>query len=252
MMIFESSYDRLLRAARSCGNRVRQGFGRQTVLDRPDEMETVSDDGYRRIRTDIIFGRLPPAQKLRLEAMREDYGVSVSTLREILSRLASDGFVLAEGRRGFEVAPVSAEDLKGLAELRLLLESHAMEQSFAHGDMEWEGRVVSAHHKLAATERAMSSKKANHQLWKRYDGEFHQALISSCGSRPLMDAHAAVFDKYFRYLILALSYRGDVVPRQHQQLLDCALKRDAGRAKTILAAHINECVEHTLTTGRLR
>ena len=248
----EISYDPLLRAARSCGNRVRQGFGRQTVLDRPDEVETVSDDGYRRIRTDIIFGRLPPAQKLRLEAMREDYGVSVSTLREILSRLASDGFVLAEGRRGFEVAPVSAEDLKGLAELRLLLESHAMEQSFAHGDMEWEGRVVSAHHKLAATERAMSSKKANHQLWKRYDGEFHQALISSCGSRPLMDAHAAVFDKYFRYLILALSYRGDVVPRQHQQLLDCALKRDAGRAKTILAAHINECVEHTLTTGRLR
>jgi GntR family transcriptional regulator, carbon starvation induced regulator len=226
---------------------------RQTVLDSPDAAETVSDDGYRRIRTDIIFGRLPPAQKLRLEAMREDYGVSVSTLREILSRLSSDGFVLAEGRRGFEVAPVSAEDLKGLAELRLLLESHAMEQSFAHGDMEWEGRVVSAHHKLSATERAMSTKKAAiHQLWKRYDGEFHQALISSCGSRPLMEAHAAVFDKYFRYLILALSYRGDVVPRQHQQLLDCALKRDAGRAKTILAAHINECVEHTLSTGRLR
>src|SRR6185503_16733637 len=89
---------------------------------------------------------------------------------------------------------------ESLAELRLLLESHAMEQSFARGDMEWEGRVVSAHHKLAATERMMSTKKANHQLWKRYDGEFHQAVISNCGSRPLMEAHAAVFDKYFRYL----------------------------------------------------
>ena len=222
------------------------------MLDRPEGAETVSDDGYRRIRTDIIFGKLPPEYKLRLEAMREDYGVSVTTLREILSRLSSDGLVLAEGRRGFEVAPVSAQDLKGLAELRLLLESHAMEQSFARGDMEWEGRVVSAHHKLAATERTMSTKKANHQLWKRYDGEFHQALISNCGSRPLMEAHAAVFDKYFRYLILALSYRGDVVPRQHQQLLECALKRDAARAKTVLAQHINECVDHTLTTGRLR
>ena len=222
------------------------------MLDRPEGAETVSDDGYRRIRTDIIFGKLPPEHKLRLEAMREDYGVSVTTLREILSRLSSDGLVLAEGRRGFEVAPVSAQDLKGLAELRLLLESHAMEQSFARGDMEWEGRVVSAHHKLAATERVMSTKKANHQLWKRYDGEFHQAVISNCGSRPLMEAHAAVFDKYFRYLILALSYRGDVVPRQHQQLLECALKRDADRAKAVLAQHINECVDHTLTTGRLR
>src|SRR6187401_2631555 len=203
-----------------------------TLIERTDEIETIGDDGYRRIRADIVLGRLLPGQKLKLDGLKETYGVSVSTLREILSRLSSEGLVLAEGRRGFEVAPVSAQDLKGLAELRLLLESHAMEQSFAHGDMEWEGRVVSAHHKLAATERAMSSKKANHQLWKRYDGEFHQALISSCGSRPLMDAHAAVFDKYFRYLILALSYRGDIVPRQHQQLLECALKRDAARAKT--------------------
>ncbi len=89
--------------------------------------------------------------------MKESYGVSVSTLREILSRLTSEGLVLAEGRRGFEVAPVSVDNLKELAELRLLLEGHAMEASFARADMEWEGRIVSAHHKLAATERLMSS-----------------------------------------------------------------------------------------------
>ncbi|MFZ0849771.1 MAG: FCD domain-containing protein [Hyphomicrobiaceae bacterium] len=220
-------------------------------MDRPEEAETISDDGYRRIRSDIVFGKLRPAQKLRLEALREAYGVSVSTLREILSRLSSEGLVVAEGRRGFEVAPVSADDLKDLAGLRLLLEGHAMERSFARGDMEWEGRVVSAHHKLSATERGMTSKKANQQLWKQYDGEFHQALISSCGSRALVQAHAAVFDKYFRYLILALSFRGDVVPRQHQQLLECALRRDAARAKTVLTAHITECVDHAIATGQL-
>src|SRR5262245_53343997 len=119
-----------LRREPCCVNRRGLVLWRKTVLDRPDEVETVSDDAYRRIRTDIIFGRLPPAHKLRLEAVREEYGVSVSTLREILSRLSSEGFVVAEGRRGFEVAPVSARELQGLAELRLLLESHAMEQSF--------------------------------------------------------------------------------------------------------------------------
>jgi GntR family transcriptional regulator, carbon starvation induced regulator len=222
------------------------------VLDRSGDTGNVGDDGYQRIRGDIIFGKLPPSHKLRLEAMRGDYGVSVSTLREILSRLSSDGFVLAEGRRGFEVAPVSADDLRDLAGLRLLLESHAMEQSFANAEMEWEGRVVSAHHKLATTERAMSSKKADHRLWKRYDGEFHQALISNCGSRALTDMHATVFDKYFRYLILAHSYRGDIGLRQHQQLLECALKRDATRAKAVLANHINECLEHTLKMEALR
>ena len=100
-----------------------------TLIERTEESETVGDDGYRRIRADIVFGRLPPGQKLKLDGLKESYGVSVSTLREILSRLASEGFVLAEGRRGFEVAPVSVENLKELAELRLLLEAHAMEAS---------------------------------------------------------------------------------------------------------------------------
>jgi GntR family transcriptional regulator, carbon starvation induced regulator len=222
------------------------------LLDRVEEPATVGDDGYRRIRSDIIFGKLGPAQKLRLERLKEDYGVSVSTLREILSRLSSEGLVIAEGHRGFEVAPISVQDLKELADLRLLLETHALDLSFSSGDMEWEGRVVSAHHKLAATERALSTKKGRADLWKRYDGEFHQALISNCGSQALMKTHAAVFDRYFRYQVLALNYRGEEPARQHQQLLECALKRDAARAKSVLSAHVTGCVEHALATGTLR
>jgi DNA-binding GntR family transcriptional regulator len=183
------------------------------------------------MRSDIIFGRLRPNQKLRLEALKDDYGVSISTLREILSRLSSEGFVIAEGRRGFEVAPVSAANLRELAELRTLLECHAMERSFARGDMEWEGRVVSAHHKLAAVEQKMNAGKSEDALWKRYDGEFHQALISNCGSRELIDAHQLVFDKYFRYPILSADRRGMEPIEQHRQLLDCALARDSKRGE---------------------
>jgi DNA-binding GntR family transcriptional regulator len=223
-----------------------------TLIERVEESETIGDDGYRRIRADIVLGRLPPEQKLRLDGLKESYGVSVSTLREILSRLTSEGLVLAEGRRGFEVAPVSIDNLKELAELRLLLEGHAMEASFARADMEWEGRVVAAHHKLAATERLMSSKIGEPDLWKRYDSEFHRQLISNCGSQTLMEAHAAVFDKYFRYQMIALNYRGDEPARQHQALLACALARDAVRAKSVLVDHVTGCVAHALAAGTLR
>ena len=223
-----------------------------TLVERTEEQEAVGDDGYRRIRADIVFGRLRPGQKLRLEGLKEDYGVSVSTLREILNRLAAEGFVLAEGRRGFEVAPISAANLRELAELRLLLEQHAMGVSFAHADVEWEGRVVSAHHKLASTERLMETGLGELEQWKRYDGEFHQALISNCGSRMLIETHALVFDKYFRYLMVAFKYRHEEPAAQHKALLDCALQRDATTAKTILAAHVNNCVAHALTTTSLR
>jgi DNA-binding GntR family transcriptional regulator len=223
-----------------------------SLIERADETEAVGDDGYRRIRSDIIFGRLRPGQKLKLDGLKETYGVSVSTLREILNRLTAEGFVLAEGRRGFEVAAVSIDNLKELAALRLLLESHAMEASFANADVEWEGRVVSAHHKLASTERLMESDIGEPEQWKRYDGEFHQALISNCGSRVMMETHALVFDKYFRYQMVAFNYRGGEPAVQHKTLLDCALRRDAATAKTILAKHVNNCVEHALATASLR
>ena len=107
--------------------------------------ETAGERAYRRIRRDILFGGLAPAQKLKLDGLKESYGISISTLRELLNRLSSEGLIIAEGARGFEVAPISPENLKEVANLRQLLECHAMELSFAAGDMEWEGRVVAAH-----------------------------------------------------------------------------------------------------------
>jgi GntR family carbon starvation induced transcriptional regulator len=175
----------------------------------------------------------------------------VSTLREILNRLVAEGFVIAEGKRGFEVSPVTAENLKELAALRLLLETHAMRVSFEKADVEWEGRVVSAHHKLASTERLMESGIGELEQWKRYDGEFHQALISNCGSQVLMQTHALIFDKYFRYQMIAFSYRGREPSEQHMALLKSALSRDADAAEAVLRTHVNNCVEHALTTKSL-
>jgi DNA-binding GntR family transcriptional regulator len=221
-----------------------------TFLDHP--AETISENAYKRMRTDIIFGRLPPRQKLKLDKLKSSYGASISTLREVLSRLASEGFVLAEGQRGFEVSDVSAGNLKEIAALRQLLEGHALAQSFAAGDMEWEGRVVAAHHKLASMERLMQSgDRSQTESWKRYDWEFHQALISACGSHALMETHAGVFDKYLRYQMIALSYRGDIAAREHQFLLECALSRDAETAQRILAEHVSGGVEHALATGTI-
>ena len=77
-------------------------------------------------------------------------------------------------------------------------------------------------------------------------------LISNCGSRALLDTHAAVFDRYFRYQMIALNYRGDEPARQHQALLECALARDSVRAKSVLFDHVTGCVAHALATGTIR
>lgn len=215
-------------------------------------IETTGEKAYRRIRGDIIFGRLPPSQKLKLDGLKEAYGVSVSTLRELLNRLTSEGLIVAESARGFEVAAVSDQNFKELANLRQLLECHALQQSFALGGMEWEGRVVAAHHKLALMEKKMmSGDRGAPELWKRYDWEFHHALLSACGSKALLDIHSAVYDKYLRYQMIAVVFRGEIAAREHRQLLDCALNRDAAGAQAVLVKHIQDCVAYTLSKGAL-
>jgi DNA-binding GntR family transcriptional regulator len=222
------------------------------MLTRTADYDSVSERAYRRIRDDVIFGKLVPGEKLKLDRLREEYGASVGTLRELLSRLASEGLVIAEGQRGFEVAPVSAENLREIAALRLLLESHALTQSFGAGDMDWEGRVVSAHHKLSAIEKKLlAGERADPEIWKRYDWEFHHALISACGSNALLETHAPVYDKYLRYQMVAGIFRGEIAALEHQKLLECALSRDAKTACEVLVMHIEACVDFTLTKGKL-
>jgi DNA-binding GntR family transcriptional regulator len=213
---------------------------------------TAGQTAYARIRSDIVFGRIAPGQKLRLDRLRAAYGVAVGTLREILARLAAEGLVLAEGQRGFEVPPVTASELRELAGLRLLLESHALAQSFAAGDVEWEGRVVAAHHKLEVVERRMiAGRRDEAPAWKRYDGEFHQALISACGSRALMDAHLNAFDRYLRYLMVAFAFRGEAAAAEHRALRDAALDRDAPAAVAVLERHIGGCIDFALASGAI-
>ncbi|MBD3765569.1 MAG: GntR family transcriptional regulator [Rhodobacterales bacterium] len=145
---------------------------------------TLFQSTYQRLRADIIFGRRPPGQRLRLEELREGYGASVPTLREVLNRLASEGFVATEDQRGFAVAPVSAENLRELAQLRKLIEGDAMAQS--------------------------------------------------------------VFDKYLRYQMVYLTFRGEIAAAEHRALLQAALARDVAAARQVLERHIDGGVDHAL------
>lgn len=208
---------------------------------------TVGLTTYETIRNDIIFGRLEPDKKLKLDSMKASYKASISTLRESLNRLASEGFVVAAEQRGFFVAPVSASDLKEIADLRALLECTALRLSIEKGDTDWEGTVASAHHKLhRMEEQLLSGDESQKELWKRYDAEFHQSLISACGSRNLLELHGTIYDKYLRYQMQILTYRGKSAVNEHRRLFEAAMERDIDRADKLLRHHIESGLKHTL------
>ena len=208
---------------------------------------TVGTSTYEQIKHDIIFGILHPGTKLKLGQLKDKYNASVSTLRETLSRLASDGFVRAEEQRGFFVTRVSREDLTEIANLRVLLECHALTTSIENGDHEWEGNLVAAHHKLSRIEsKLLEGDTSEKELWKRFDWEFHLAMIQACNNSNLLALHSTIFDKYLRYQMLVLTNRGQSAVDEHQSMFDAALSRDASLASQILKDHILGGLSHTL------
>ena len=80
---------------------------------------TLIEQAYARLRDDIVTGQLGPGERLRVEHLKTDYGVSAGTLREAITRLASDALVVTEGQRGFRVAPIALEDLEDITNLRV-------------------------------------------------------------------------------------------------------------------------------------
>ena len=216
-------------------------------MDMNKAANTVRTSTYERIKRDIIFGVLAPGTKLKLDRLKSEYETSVPTLREALNRLSADGFVQSPEQRGFLVTPVSAEDLVEIANLRILLECHALEQSIEAGDTDWEADLVAAYHRLNLIEKRMQNgENSQKELWKRYDWEFHLASIKACSSQNLLSLHSTIYDKYLRYQMLVLTYRGEAAMDEHHEIFNAVLERDKKRAVAKLKTHIKEGLTHTL------
>ncbi|SEP22225.1 DNA-binding transcriptional regulator, GntR family [Salinihabitans flavidus] len=215
------------------------------------EGDTVGEIAYRRIRLHIVNGRLKPDEKLKLDHMKQVYGASVTTLREILNRLAVEELVAAEGQRGFRVAGVSDAELAALAELRILLETYALRRSIERGDLDWETRVVAAHYKLSSLEgMLMRDQSAAVEQWVASDWGFHYATISACDLPVLARTHASVFDRFARYHMLALDFRGKPAAKEHADLRDLVIGRKADAAVNLLSSHVRSGAAHITASGR--
>jgi len=192
------------------------------------------------LEADILTGRVAPGEWLRLPALAETYGVSLSPLREALARLVGSGLVLQESQRGFRVAPVSAEDLADLVRLRLRIETEALSASIDAADAAWEGALLAAQHRLSRHPR--SDGKLLDEAWERAHRDFHFALIAGCGSPRILAFCGTLhdhFDRYRRLGVLAAG-RHPRLAGGHAAIVAAALAGDGPRATALLRAHIAE------------
>src|SRR5215470_5810778 len=113
------------------------------LTDRSDAASrTLADALATELRSAVLRGDIAPGTKLRLGDLRARFGVSLSPLREALSRLAAEGVVAAESQRGYRVPDVSLEGLAEVNAIRCHIEPFALAESIRRGGDHWEERLV--------------------------------------------------------------------------------------------------------------
>jgi DNA-binding GntR family transcriptional regulator len=219
--------------------------------DEADEPKTLVESAYRRLRDDIIDGVHPPGSKLRVEHLKDRYDVGAGTLREALTLLVADALVVAQGQRGFRVAPISMGDFEDITNTRVLLETEALRQSIAHGDVQWESQVAAAFHLLSRAQEKVGKRAgvgAQHfEEWEERNRAFHDSLSAACPSRWIRHFVQVLYRQSERYRRLALVKRP--IPRdvhaEHTAIFEATLDRDADRATKHLGEHIRLTLQAT-------
>ena len=209
---------------------------------------TLADVIYRRLKADILWGRLGPAEPLRSDDLRATYDIGISPLREALTRLTVEGHVVNLSQRGFRVAPLTVKGVRDVAEARGVVEGEALRCSIEYGDLAWETEIVGATHALTRTLRS-GELRPEGEAWSEHHRRYHFALIAACDSEWLLRASAQLFDHAERHRMIAEQRRinneaSGVVSRrdrlnEHEELAKTVLTRDTDGALRFMRRHLH-------------
>lgn len=218
--------------------------GEETALDSiridPLEGETLATAAYRTLRRDIIAGRRPAGERLRIGKLSTIYGIGPTPLREALQKLVQDGLVVVEDNRGFAVAGLDPVEFADLNTARTAIETEAIRLAIARGDDAWEARVVAASYIMLKEDAALSLAAGSvTDSWERANAEFHAAIVSACGSNWLLRVRAQLHDLCERYRRASVYQKIGTrnLRAEHVAISEAVLARDAALACDLTTRH---------------
>jgi DNA-binding GntR family transcriptional regulator len=206
---------------------------------RPVESVTLQERVYRELVRAILSGRIPPGERLVTERIAEQMQVSHMPVREALHRLEARGFLTAQKKRGYVLRELSAENLREITEMRLVLEPMAVKAACGRAE---EGvidglRTLHKHYERAA-------KGGDMDEFLRLNKEFHFTIYRAA-NRPVLQEHIdRLWDRISPYLHILCRDIGDFDPlkscENHQGMLEGMERRDAEEVVKWVKADLSE------------
>lgn len=199
-----------------------------------------------RLRADMAKGRIAPGEDLSQIRLAERFDVSRIPIRDALRILAGEGLVLLEANKGARALELSAEGVREIYDLRILLECDCLRRAGAHlraDDLEDIDRI-----------RRKSDLDATGPDWSAGDWDFHEALYR-CARRP---RQLALIEALRRVCALhvsayaALPAKRPKWVRDHRAIVELLRERDIEAAVEALRAHLEGAALHLLAQMRRR
>jgi len=208
---------------------------------------------YGAILAAIHEGRIRPGEKLVIEEIARELGVSRTPVREALGALSAEGLVELSPHKGAFLKDITVSELSDAYEIHALLEGYAAERA-ASGP-----QAVALVPRLRANVDALAQAVEQHATASGsvehlmvLNEEFHALIHQASGNRVIsrLIAHLTNQPKAF-----GRSYWDEPSAQRqsldaHVQTLDAIASHDAKRAGDVMRKHILE--SRQLVLGRLR
>lgn len=200
------------------------------------------DEVYRRLRDDILMGRLRPRDHLVEVDLAARLGVSRTPVRESLQRLAADGLIVSHRRR-WVVYEHTVDEIKDIYDIRMALEGYAARLACQRATEE----QVAALLRFFA-ERPQSSAGPSSDWFVDFNTELHGLITQAANNahfQRLSDSNR--FYSFANHL--AMQYgAGDIAEsnRQHEAILAGIARRDPDLAEREARRHVEYSRQLTL------
>jgi DNA-binding GntR family transcriptional regulator len=205
---------------------------------------------YDRLRMEILNGSHPPGERLVIDALASELGVSQIPIREALQQLQAEGFIVFESHVGPRVAPIEPDviwEIFQLLEGLEIISCRAACQRMTDDDIRKMEHMVDE----------MDAFLDNAEQWSQENRRFHNALCEwGCTTlvKNIMSNILAQWNRVRHYYMKDVFVkRVDLSHKDHRELVQALYDRDVERAEHIVRRHnqrsYSDYVEYLRSTG---
>ena len=195
------------------------------------------DEVYERLRKMITTGILKPGERLNKNELCEMFQVSRAPLREAVQKLAAKGLLKKECQKGTYVVKLNDKDIKVIFDLRQNLETMAVKESVKKIP---EKNLLVLKDYFEKAEKAFSADREYEKPsdYNLRDMELHfNLIINYSESMILKHLGSNLID--LAEITLNISSAPDSSIKEHLEIINALILRDADRACKALSRHFN-------------